>query len=1288
MRLSVAGASRERRRAAPQTMEGSIAGGLVSTRRHVAVLMATLILLSTVGVVLASGVARASTTFATGEVFASVGNASVETFNPSSGTSQGTLVDSTGDQFTVGSAFDANGNYYVADDFTGSVSEYSPTGQPMPTFATGLNAPASLVFDNSGNLYVGQQGTPYIAEFNSSGQRLPDIGLLQTDETGADWIDLSSDQCTFYYTTESNNIFAYNKCTNTQLPNFNQAPLSGDNAFELRILQNGDVLVADTESVVMLDPNGNVIQNYPCSSMPFCTNGLFALAIDPTGTSFWAGDAFSGNIWQVNIATGQVMQTISTNSPFLLGLSVDGEQEAAAAPTVVAAAPATLTVQPISGDFSSPTPVSAVLTDSTTGAPIPDEPVTFTLNGTETCSGTTDDTGTATCVITPGEPSQSYTLTASFSGDATTTTPIGSDSAGSTFTVTPDHSSLVSTGPTTAVNGQPTTLSGDVTTDTPTSGTPLPAKVVTFTLGSGSTAQTCTDMTQLDGSASCTIPSVDQPVSQAPVTATFGGDVFNSQTSTTTSLLVTEPTTLTVHSSTGDYADATTVSGVLTDINPTTNAITPVVGEPVKLTLDNNETCTATTDATGTASCSITPSEPAATYPLTGSFAGDATVDPTLGLELTSSTGASTFVVTQEETALTYTGATIAHDGQPLAVSGVLTTDDPAAGTGIANRTVTFTLGTGSSAQACTATTTAAGLAACSIASVNQSPGPIPVTDTFAGDAYYQTASASSTVNVPENTQLTVNPTTGIYNASTPVSATLVNTYMGLNSPVTGEPVTLTVNGTQSCTATTNASGVATCSITPNEPAGPYSLTGTFSGDSNSMPPLNGSTATSTFTVTPAPTTFTATGPTSVTNGQPATLTGVLTTTEPTLGTDVSGAPVTLTLGSGTSQQSCTGTTNGSGAASCTIASVTQTSGSTAVVSGSFGGNNDYQPSTNVPKTVQVYTPTQLTVTAVTAPYGGSDTVTGVLKNWAGVPLSGEPVTLTLNSTQSCTGTTGSGGVVTCTIIPNEPSGSYTLSGSFGGDTSKGPQYLPSGGSNTFVVTKAATTVVSTGPSIEVNGMPITLSANLTTAGGTGPGGLPVVLTLGSGSSAQSCTGTANASGNVSCTIPNPNQTSGSVALTVSYGGNTYYLPSGASTTVTTASLPTSGDFVVGDVSAGAPTKGTVVNFWGSQLWKKNAFSGVDNAPASMKGYIDNAPALSCKTSTGGVPTWTSNPGNSSGPPSTIPVNMVVVVGSYINQSGSTESGNIVHLVVVQVAAGYGPNPGHDGYGQILATIC
>ena len=469
--------------------------------------------------------------------------------------------------------------------------------------------------------------------------------------------------------------------------------------------------------------------------------------------------------------------------------------------------------------------------------------------------------------------------------------------------------------------------------------------------------------------------------------------------------------------------------------------------------------------------------------------------------------------------------------------------------------------------------------------------------------------------------------------------------------------------------------------MTPNEPPGSYSLTGTFPGDNSSAPQLTATSGSSTFTVTPAPTTFTYTGTTSVTNGQNATLSGVLTTNEPSPGTDISGRTVTFTLGSGSSLQSCTAVTNASGAASRVVTGVNESSG-TAGISASFNGDNDYQSSTAA-SSATVRTPTVLSVNAGTSDYADAGTVSGALTNAVtGAPVSGEQVTLTLDGTQSCTATTNASGLASCSITPNETAATYTLSGSFGGDTARAPQLLASTGSNNYIVTLEETAIAYTGPSLAVSGMSFTLSANLTTDGNP-LGGRSVLMTLGSGSTAQSCTGTTSAAGNASCTIADVSQTAGSVPITVAFGGDAYYRPASATGTETTAAPPSGGGgFVIGDISAGHPTVGTQVNFWGSQLWKTNQFSGVNDAPASMKGYIDNAPSYTCGAA------WSSDPGNSSNPPSTIPVNMVVVVASSITKSGSTEYGNIEHLVVVSVSPGYGPAPGHDGYGNIIATIC
>ncbi len=254
-------------------------------------------------------------------------------------------------------------------------------------------------------------------------------------------------------------------------------------------------------------------------------------------------------------------------------------------------------------------------------------------------------------------------------------------------------------------------------------------------------------------------------MSNVNVTATYGGSMFQSPASLPTPVpaLVKEPTSLTVQGGPADYGDATTVSGTLTD----TLTTAPIVGEQLTLSLNGTDTCTTTvpTDATGTASCTITPSEKAGTYLLTGTFGGDSGQP----LELMASTASSNFVVTLEETTLTYTGPTVAQNGQPLTLSGVLTTESTAPDTDgdsglaapIAGRTVAFQLGSGGSAQTCSGVTDPTGTASCTITSVSQPQGPIPVTDTFTSDSYYQTASAASTVEPARGDEVDGQPDLG-----------------------------------------------------------------------------------------------------------------------------------------------------------------------------------------------------------------------------------------------------------------------------------------------------------------------------------------------------------------------------------------------------------------------------------------------------------------------------------------------------------------------------------------------
>jgi hypothetical protein len=130
------------------------------------------------------------------------------------------------------------------------------------------------------------------------------------------------------------------------------------------------------------------------------------------------------------------------------------------------------------------------------------------------------------------------------------------------------------------------------------------------------------------------------------------------------------------------------------------------------------------------------------------------------------------------------------------------------------------------------------------------------------------------------------------------------------------------------------------------------------------------------------------------------------------------------------------------------------------------------------------------------------------------------------------------------------------------------------------------------------------------------------------------------------------------------------------------APVPSDGDgsFVIGDRNAAIGSK---VTFWSSDWWKLNSLSG-GSAPSNFKGFANSTSTR--PPACGG--TWTSDPANSSVPPSGVPQYIGVIVSSSITQSGSKISGNNRQMVVVKTDAGYDSNPGHAGTGTVVAVIC
>lgn len=124
--------------------------------------------------------------------------------------------------------------------------------------------------------------------------------------------------------------------------------------------------------------------------------------------------------------------------------------------------------------------------------------------------------------------------------------------------------------------------------------------------------------------------------------------------------------------------------------------------------------------------------------------------------------------------------------------------------------------------------------------------------------------------------------------------------------------------------------------------------------------------------------------------------------------------------------------------------------------------------------------------------------------------------------------------------------------------------------------------------------------------------------------------------------------------------------------------------FVIGDLEAGV---GNHVTWWSSQWANINLMSG-GAPPDAMKGFAgfeDNflgLPPPNC----GG--TWSTDTGNSTPPPPSVPQFMGVIVSSKVTQSGSVISGDIKQVVILKNDPGYAPSPGHPGTGTEIAIAC
>ncbi|MEA2562211.1 MAG: hypothetical protein QOH06_3715 [Acidobacteriota bacterium] len=620
-------------------------------------------------------------------------------------------------------------------------------------------------------------------------------------------------------------------------------------------------------------------------------------------------------------------------------------------------------------------------------------------------------------------------------------------------------------------------------------------------------------------------------------------------------------------------------------------------------------------------------------------------------------------------TALQYTGDRSGDFHDPANLAAVLLDDSVSPAVPVADALLTFRLGT----LTCKAPTDAQGRASCSV-TPQTSSGSQPVAVEFAGDATRKPAQAADTFTVEhEQTHLAItSPPVAPGGGETTIRAALREDGA---VPVSGKTVVFQA-GALSATATTGADGTATAKLAL--PAGDHSLTASFAGD-GFYEPSNASQALRALApqiaAVPQPNVAPAGSSQAVTV---EILDGGVSLIGERLGFQVLSGPNAGATGT-CDTVACA--SDGSGRATFRYTGGPSAGRDTVRAWLDLNRNGVFDAGEAQATAALHWTVRHATEVRLPASQGGDyhdpARLSAVLVDTAAepdAPIAG--ALLAFNSAAgSCAGRTDASGQASCYVTPEVEAGSYPLAVSFGGDS----RLLPSQAAGALAVTREQVQLAITSRAALETGA-VVVRAVLREDGSLPVPGRTVTFSVG-GSSVSAVT---DAEGVATADLGIAGIAGGEHVLEAGFSGDSFYGP--ASDRLGQLLVYGRGQFVVwgGNAAtlAASLTLGQTYQFWGSQWANQVSKGNFDyTANQSFKGYADNVfPDTS---------SWRTRPANSRQPPATVPSYMSVILATRITKEGDVESGNIAGTGIVRVLnpAAYLPDPGHPGFGVLLAIL-
>jgi hypothetical protein len=692
-----------------------------------------------------------------------------------------------------------------------------------------------------------------------------------------------------------------------------------------------------------------------------------------------------------------------------------------------------------------------------------------------------------------------------------------------------------------SVYGQTMTFTASVSVVAPGSG--IPTGAVTFMDGS-----TPLGIEPLAGSGTATFSTSALAGGSHAITAVYNNTAnFKTSTSPTLSQVVhqaSSATNVSVNVDPGVYGQPLTFTVSVSAVAPGGGVATGTVDFSVVARDGSSWTHASTLGAAGTASFTPPVLSPGS-YSITASYSGDGNFQP-------SASATSVTTVNQASSATNvYVNVNPGVYGQALIFTVAASAVSP--GGGLPTGTVTFTAAAKDGTVAYTGTEPVNSDGIATFTPPVLAAGPYSITASYSGDSNFQPSVSATTVTTVNQastaTNVTVNVNPGVYGQALifTVTASAIAPGGGMPTGVVNFSAVAQDGSSWTATGTLDAAGTARFAL-PVIPAGAYSITAAYLGDSNFHPSTSATTET---TVNQAATTLLVTytavqGPSGALVNFNASVSAIAP------GSGIPTGTVTFMDGSNTlgiGSLGSAGTVNfstilGAGAHSITV---------------SYGGDANFELSAVsgvVTTASQAGTSVLLTASASPSPgadesvYGQAVTFTALVSVVA--PGSGIPTgTVTFMDGSSTLGVEPVDGTGTATFTTTSlGAGTHAISAIYGGDANFS--------SSTSAVLSQVVSQAKTAPNIAVNmnpgvyGQPLTFTVTVSPVapgGGVPTGTVTLSAVAPNGSS---WTGTENLDSTGTATFTTSALGAGANSITASYLGDTNFSASTSPKSVVT----------------------------------------------------------------------------------------------------------------------------------------